>query len=56
MKKRKTPYTVGTVTIENSMKFLRKLKIELPYDPVISHLDIYPDKSIILKIHVSPCS
>ena len=25
-------------------RFLKKLKIELPYDPAISHLDIYPKK------------
>ena len=27
-------------------KFLRKLKIELPYDPVIPLLGIYPDKTV----------
>ena len=30
-------------------RFLRKLKIELPYDPAIPLLDIYPDKTIIQK-------
>ena len=30
-------------------QFLRKLKIELPYDPAISLLHIYPDKTIIQK-------
>ena len=30
-------------------RFLRKLKIELPYDPVIPLLGIYPDKTIIQK-------
>ena len=31
--------------------FLKKLKIEFPYDPVIPHLSIYPDKikTLILK-------
>ena len=29
--------------------FLRKLKIELPYDPAIPLLGIYPEKIIILK-------
>ena len=29
--------------------FLTKLKIELPYDPAIPFLGIYPDKTIILK-------
>jgi hypothetical protein len=28
--------------VENSMEAAQKLKIELPYDPVISILGIYP--------------
>ena len=30
-------------------RFLKKLKIDLPYDPAIPLLVIYPDKSIIQK-------
>ena len=30
-------------------RFLQKLKIELPYDPAIPLLGIYPEKTIILK-------
>ena len=30
-------------------KFLRKLKIELPYDPAILLLGIYPDKTVTQK-------
>ena len=30
-------------------RFLKKLKIELPYDPAIPLLGIYPEKSIIQK-------
>ena len=30
-------------------RFLKKLKIELPYNPVIPLLGIYPEKTIILK-------
>ena len=30
------------VTVENSMKAPQKFKIELPYDPIIALLDIYP--------------
>ena len=30
-------------------RFLKKLKIELPYDPAILLLDIYPEKTIIQK-------
>ena len=29
------------------MKFLKKLKIELPYDPTISFLDIPPEKNMV---------
>ena len=29
--------------------FLKKLKIELPYDPAIPQLGIYPEKTIIQK-------
>ena len=28
-------------------KFLKKLAVELPYDPVMSFLGIYPEKIII---------
>ena len=30
-------------------RFLKKLKIELPYDPAVSLLGIYPEKTIIQK-------
>ena len=30
-------------------RFLKKLKIELPYDPAIPLLGIYPDKTVIQK-------
>ena len=30
----------GTATLENSMEFLTKLKMELPFDPVIPLLGI----------------
>ena len=33
-------------------RFLRKLKIELPYDPAIPLLGIDPDKTVIQKIHI----
>ena len=29
------------------MRFHKKLKIELPYDPAISLLGIYPEKNMI---------
>ena len=35
-------------------RFLRKLKIELPYDPVIPLLGKYPDKTIIQKATCMP--
>ena len=30
-------------------RFLKKLKIELPYDPAIPLLGIYPEKTIVQK-------
>ena len=35
-------------------KFLKKLKIELPYDPVIPLLGIYPEKTKIQKESCTP--
>ena len=37
-------------------RFLKKLKIELPYDPAISLLGIYPEKTIIQKDTCTQCS
>ena len=31
--------------------FLKKLKIELPYNPAITFLGVYPKKTKTLKIH-----
>ena len=46
----------GAVTTENSMEFLKKLKIELPYDPAIALLVIYPKntKTIIQMDTLTP--
>ena len=35
-------------------RFLRKLQIELPYDPAIPLLGIYPDKTLIQKNTCTP--
>ena len=35
-------------------RFLKKLKTELPYDPAISLLGIYPEKTIIQKDTCNP--
>ena len=35
-------------------RFLKKLKIELPYDSAIPHLGIYPEKTIIRKDTCTP--
>ena len=35
-------------------RFLKKLKIELPYDPAIPLLGVYPEKSIIQKDTCTP--
>ena len=37
-------------------RFLKKLKIELPYDPTIPLLGIYPERTIIQNIYVPQCS
>ena len=34
-------------TVENIGRFLKKLKIKLPYDPAILLLGIYPEKTTI---------
>ena len=35
-------------------RFLRELKIELPYDPLVPHRGIYPDRTIVQKDTCSP--
>ena len=35
-------------------RFLKKLKIELPYDPAIPLLGIYPEKTVIQKDTYTP--
>ena len=51
----------GTATMRTVWRFLKKLKIELSYDPKIPFLGIYTDKSIIMslprtKIKITPDS
>ena len=38
----------GAATLENSMEVLKKLKLELPYDPEIALLVIYPKDTKML--------
>ena len=38
----------GTATLENSMEVPQKLKIELPHDPAIALLGIYPRDTGVL--------
>ena len=40
---------VGTETLENSGRSLKKLKIELPYDPAITLVGIYPQNTDVIK-------
>ena len=40
---------IGATTMENSMEFSQKTKLELPYDPAIPLLDICLEKIIIRK-------
>ena len=40
----------GAATLENSMEVLKKLKIELPHDPAIALLGIYPrDTGVLVR-------
>ena len=36
-------------TLENLLRFLKKLKIELPYDPAIALLGIYPKDTNVIR-------
>ena len=53
MEKRKTSHTTGwecnlvQLLWKTAWRFLRKLKTELPYDPEIPLMGIYPDKTRI---------
>ena len=40
--------------METVWRFLTKLKLELPYDPAIPLLGIYPEKTIIQKDTCTP--
>ena len=60
MEKREPFYTVGVnVKLVQPLwrivwRFLKKLKIELPYDPAIPLLGIYPEKTLIQKDTCTP--
>ena len=45
---------VGTATTENSVEAPQNCHIELPYDPAVPLLGIYPDKTIIQKDTCTP--
>ena len=47
---------VGTATMETAWGFLRKLEVELPYDPAVPLPGIYPKtmKTLIQKDIYSP--
>ena len=48
------PPVGGNVTWKTVWRFLKKLKIKLPYDPAIPLLGIYPDKTLIQKDTYAP--
>ena len=59
MEKREPSYTVGGNVnwcsyVETVRRFLKKLKTELPYDPAIPLLGIYPKKTMIQKDTCTP--
>jgi len=39
----------GTATLKTVWRLLKKLKIELPYDPTIALLGIYPKDTDVVK-------
>ena len=45
---------ICAATIKTVWRFFKKLKIELPYDPAIPLLGIYPDKTVIRKDTCTP--
>ena len=45
---------IGTAMWKTVGRFLEKLKIELPYDPIIPLLDIHLEKTIIQKDTCTP--
>ena len=40
---------VATATLENSVEVPQKVKIELPYDPAITLLGVYPKDTDVVK-------
>ena len=46
--------SIGAATKENSMRFFKRLKIGLLYDPANSFLAINPDKTLIQKGTCTP--
>ena len=46
----------GAATLENSMEDPQKLKIELPYDPAIALLGIYPKDTKMLIFYRGTCT
>ena len=57
MERREPSYTVGGIVQplwRTVWRFLKKLKIELPYDPAIPLLGIYQEKTIIQKDTCTP--
>ena len=54
MQRKKNPFAllvgmqIGAATLENSMEGPQKIKIELPYNPAIALLGIYPNDTKML--------
>ena len=46
--------SIDTTIIENSMEVFKKLRVELPYDPAISLLDVCPEKIMVQKNTCTP--
>ena len=45
---------IGTATMDRVWGFLKKLKIELLYDPEVPLLGVYPEKNMVWKDICTP--
>ena len=46
----------GAATVESSMEILKKLKMDLPFDPVIPLVGIYPNEpKTLIQRNISTC-
>ena len=49
MEKGEPSSTVGAASLENSVEIPQEIKLELPYDPAIALLGVYPKDTDVMK-------